>query len=628
MCGIFGYAGRNIPDEDKMKTALDTLRHRGPDQEGIFSDTETDWKLWMGHRRLSILDLSEAGRQPFVTPDRRVTVAVNGEIYNYRELREELEKQGAHFRSNSDSEVLLWGFCFNGESFFRRLRGMYAAAVWDRRNSSPRLLLLRDRMGIKPLYYHLRAETLVFASELKAITALPECREKTDPVALDHYLLLRYIPSPLTIYKNTFKVSPGQYAVFENGKCRTETYWKIRIPETKFSGTPEDAADELDRLLNEAVREELMSDVPLGAFLSGGIDSSLICAIAQRHLSAGKLKTFTIGFETKQEDESRHAAKIAEYLGVDHTCEIMTEKDLFAILPRLPDIYDEPYGDDSAMPTYLLSAVARKQVTTALSGDGGDELFFGYNNLSVLWKFAWIDEYVPRLLRRCGGKILEKLFGTGCLPGRCGAVVSYDRFDDMYGMISGIYSWLRFEHLTGRRFDSAHSVLRRTLKEFEKQVPSRYLAPFLDMALYLPDDICCKVDRASMAHSLEVRPPLLDHRIVEFAISLPFSYQYDRRHGGKRILKKVLERYIPRTLWDRPKQGFSTPLGDWFRTALKDSSRQLLTPETIHREWNFNPEFIRKLLEDHWLERRNNQYFLWLLYVLAVWQQKKNPNNP
>ena len=198
----------------------------------------------------------------------------------------------------------------------------------------------------------------------------------------------------------------------------------------------------------------------------------------------------------------------------------------------------------------------------------------------------------------------------------------------MYGMISGIYSWLRFEHLTGRRFDSAHSVLRRTLKEFEKQVPSRYLAPFLDMALYLPDDICCKVDRASMAHSLEVRPPLLDHRIVEFAISLPFSYQYDRRHGGKRILKKVLERYIPRTLWDRPKQGFSTPLGDWFRTALKDSSRQLLTPETIHREWNFNPEFIRKLLEDHWLERRNNQYFLWLLYVLAVWQQKKNPNNP
>ena len=194
MCGIFGYAGRCIPDENKMKTALETLRHRGPDQQGVFSDTETDWKLWMGHRRLSILDLSEAGRQPFVTPDRRVAVAVNGEIYNYRELREELEKQGAHFRSDSDSEVLLWGFCFKGESFFRRLRGMYAAALWDRRNSVPRLLLLRDRMGIKPLYYHLRGGTLVFASELKAITALPECREKMDPVALDHYLLLRYIP--------------------------------------------------------------------------------------------------------------------------------------------------------------------------------------------------------------------------------------------------------------------------------------------------------------------------------------------------------------------------------------------------------------------------------------------------
>ncbi len=499
---------------------------------------------------------------------------------------------------------------------------MYAAAIWDRRTATPRLLLLRDRMGIKPLYYQVRNGELFFASELKAIAACPGFHGELDPSALDQYLYLRYIPSPLSIYRDVRKVAPGEYAVFENGECRTETYWRIEVPETKFSGSLEDAADELDRLLNEAVREELMADVPLGAFLSGGIDSSLICAVAQRQLGGRKLKTFTIGFESAREDESPYARQIADYLGTDHTCEIMTRKELFEILPKLPELYDEPYGDDSALPTFLLSAVARKQVTTALSGDGGDELFFGYNNLPALWNVARIDERVPRLLRRWGGGLLHRIFGWNYL-GKCGKAVAFDRMDDAYGVMSGIFNWLNFERLTGRPFPSSTFELRKVLNRLKNRVPSRYIAAFLDMAEYLPDDICCKVDRASMAHSLEVRPPLLDHRIVEFANSLPFHCKYDRKQGGKLVLKKVLERYVPRELWDRPKQGFSSPIGDWFKGDLKANAAELLNPEKLHREWGFQPEYVRSLLEDHWSGRKNTAYYLWVLFALEMWRKQK-----
>ena len=615
MCGIFGFAGRELPDEKLLRNALDTLIHRGPDQSGVYTDTETNLKFWLGHRRLSILDLSEAGRQPFVTPDRKVAVAVNGEIYNYRELRSDLEKRGAQFHSDSDSEVLLWGFYFEGEKFFVKLRGMYAAAIWDRRTDTPRVLLLRDRMGIKPMYYHCSGDQLVFGSELKAVTALPCVKKTVCRAALDHFLVLRYIPSPLTVYEDTFKVPPGQYVVFENGVCRAETYWKITVPGRKFDGTFEDAADELDRLVNESVKEQLMADVPLGAFLSGGIDSSLICAVAQRQLNGRRLKTFTIGFESEKEDESRYAQQIAHHLGTDHTCEVMTARELFGILPKLPGIYDEPYADDSAAATYLLSGVARKQVTTALSGDGGDELFYGYNNLSAMRKFVLLDRCVPRPLRRIGGNLLSGLFGRSRL-GRGGRAAGFGGLDEAYSMVSGVFGGPDFKLLTGYDFDYDASLLRKALREFEKTVPPEFIAAFLDMALYLPDDICCKVDRASMAHSLEVRPPLLDHRIVEFAVSLPDEYKYTRAEGGKRVLKQVLSRYVPRELWDRPKQGFSTPIRDWFRQELKADAAERLAPEKLAREWGFRPEYLRSLLEDHWNGRRDNRYYLWLLYCL------------
>ena len=621
MCGIFGYAGGELPDEKILKNALDLLVHRGPDQDGIYVDKNTPVQLFLGHRRLSIIDLSDAGRQPFVTPDKKVAVSVNGEIYNYSELKKELLKKGAVFCSDSDSEVLLWGFYYEGEAFFQKMRGMYAAAIWDKRGTSPRLLLLRDRQGIKPLHYCCIGNDIAFASELKSLCILPKFNTKINVFALDHFLARGYIPAPLTIYENTFKVCPGEYVVFENGVIHRETYWQIACPKEKYRGTFEDAVEELDMLLNQSVREQLVSDVPLGAFLSGGIDSSLICAIAQKQMGGKKLKTFTIGFDTAAEDESKYAEEIASYLGTDHTCRIMSSEDLFAILPLMKNMYDEPYSDASALPTYLLSKVAKEQVTTALSGDGGDELFYGYNNMKSLFPLARFNNRYPRFLRMSSMKIVHKLFGRTKI-GLIGKALSYERFDELYLFCSGVFHRLYFDQLTGRMFDIKESRIRDVYSKLNGSVPDKYFAPFLEQALYMPDDILCKVDRASMACSLEVRPPILDHRIVEFANSLPHEYKYDKNSGGKRILKKVLSKYIPQQLWDRPKKGFSPPVKKWLKNELRNELCALLDPEKIAREKLFYNDFIQKRLQDHLAEIKDNNNFLWLLFCYEKWNER------
>lgn len=623
MCGIFGYVGKLLPDEERLRNALDLLAHRGPDQSGVYIDNDVAPKLFLGHRRLSILDLSEAGRQPFVTPDEKVAISVNGEIYNYRDLKSELINKGAQFHSDSDSEVLLWGFYFEGETFFQKIRGMYAAAIWDKRNDTPRLILLRDRQGIKPLHYSWIGGDIAFASELKSLTCLPGFTQKIDTFALDHYLTLGYIPSPLTIYENTFKVCPGEYAVFENGKIRRETYWQITCPKEKYKGSFDDAVEELDHLLNQAVKEQLVSDVPLGAFLSGGIDSSLICAIAQKQLGSKRLKTFTIGFNTAKEDESKYAGEIANYLGTEHTCRMMTAEDLFAILPLMKNMYDEPYSDNSALPTYLLSRIAKEQVTAVLSGDGGDELFYGYSNMKHLFPFAALDKICPRFLRKSSMCMLHSLLGNTKI-GLIGKALSYDRFDEAYLIRSGIFHRLYFDQLTGREFDITHSRLRDIYTKLNKSVPNKYFSAFLEQAIYMPDDVCCKVDRASMACALEVRPPILDHRIVEFANSLPHAYKYDKRQGSKLVLKKVLERYVPRQLWDRPKQGFSPPARNWLKAELRGDLCVMLAPEHIKQEGFLRPEFIQKRLKDHLAGIKDNNNFLWVIYCWEKWLENRS----
>lgn len=619
MCGIFGNLSTVASPVESMKKCLDTLTHRGPDQCGYYADNETEWKLFLGHRRLSIVDLSDAGRQPFITPDRKVAVAVNGEIYNHRELREELKSKGTVFRSESDSEVLLWGFYHEGEKFFLKLRGMYAAAIWDRRKQEPRLLLLRDRMGIKPLHYQLTRSGIAFASELKALYAIPGAESKINTIAIDHYLTLRYIPSPLTIFENIYKVSPGTYTVFEKGVCRNETYWQISVPEKKYKGSLNDAAEELDFMLNQSVKEQLMGNVPLGAFLSGGIDSSLICAIAQKQMGANTLQTFTIGFDRKQNDESSFAEKTAAFLGTEHTSRIMSSKDLFSILPELSSLHDEPFADDSALPSYLLSSLAAEKVTVALSGDGGDELFFGYTNISNNWNIAGLYEKCPALLRKTSGNILQNIFGES-LIGKIGRTISFDSMAQIYARSSGFFCNHLLENLCGHQLNKNTSVLHKTCSFFEKQhIPARYITPFMDMALYLPDDVCCKVDRASMAHSLEVRPPMLDHRIVEFANSLPFNYKYDPKSGGKIILKKVLEKYIPRNLWDRPKMGFSAPVNSWMDNELQKQCDMILSPQNIRKSWNFNSETL-SALHTQLSKTYNSKFLLWLIFCLENWR--------
>lgn len=621
MCGIFGYCGEKIPEEHVLVNALDTMVHRGPDQSGNYTDTAGDLVLWLGHRRLSILDLSEAGRQPFVTPDGKVAVSVNGEIYNVMELRPYLETKGAVFHSHSDSEVLLWGFYFEGEKFFQKIRGMFACAIWDHRNTVPRLILLRDRHGIKPMHYWYHENRIVFASELKAIKSLPEFHEEIDRHALDHYLIFGYIPSPLTIYENTYKVRPGEYVVFENGKIRKEIWWKIQCPKEKFKGSMEDAADELDRLVNEAVREQLAADVPLGAFLSGGIDSSLICAVAQKQLGTRKLKTFTIGFEVAQQDESSYAGNIAEYLGTDHTCRIMSQNDLFRILPKIPNLYDEPYSDSSALPTYLVSEIAREQVTTALSGDGGDEHFFGYSNINCIDYILKWDRRLPGWFRIPFMKILALLFRKTYI-GRIAEPLWFDDIDEGYLHSCGCFNGPLFHSLTGHDFDMKTSCLRDAYQNLKDKVQPEYLVPFLEQAIYLPDDILCKVDRAAMACSLEVRPPLLDHRIVEFANNLPFEYKYTKEKGGKIILKKVLSRYIPEKFWNRPKKGFSVPLQNWMGNELKPEMMRLLKKSEVNSIFPVHGQkMIQNIFHDHLAGNNDYSSRLWAFFCLEKWRE-------
>jgi asparagine synthase (glutamine-hydrolysing) len=621
MCGIFGYTGKSIPSDEPLKKALNLLSHRGPDDYGIHTDYETGQKLWMGHRRLSIIDLSKAGRQPFVTPDNKVAVSVNGEIYNHTGLRTQLEAKGAVFKSQSDSEVLLWGFYYEGEAFFNKLRGMFAAAIWDRkRPGSPRLLLVRDRMGIKPLYYYHKNNAMFFASELKALASLKSFPRKISFAALEQYLVFGYIPAPATIYTDTYKLSPGEYVVFQNGTCKKNTFWQIKVPRDKFSGSEREAEKELEKMLYDSVSERLMSDVPIGAFLSGGIDSSIVCAIAQKIMDK-PLKTFTIGFESSAHDESGKAEEIAKYLGTDHSTTVMGRKEILNVLPDLTRIYDEPFMDISIFPTILLSEITRKQVTVALSGDGGDELFFGYNSFPAHRKISKVN-ILPKLIRKTTGNLIQILGGAKTRFGMLGKALSFDKFDEAYLMEAGIFHRLYFKQLTGHDFQMDKTKLRDVYKRFSNTVPDSEICPYLDMSLYLPDDILCKIDRAAMACALEVRVPILDHRIVEFACSLPAAMKYSPRKGGKIILKNILAKHIPEKLWNRKKQGFSPPIGDWLKKELKELMRDYLSPEKIRQEGLFSESFIFEKMKDHLSGKKNNQDFLWNLLHWEMWKNE------
>lgn len=634
MCGLTGAAWNDpraaLPQES-LERMIGALRHRGPDDEGShFADYrirppyEPLPGVALGFRRLSIIDLS-TGHQPLSNEDGSVWMVFNGEIYNYRALRNRLEGSGHTLRTQSDSETIVHLYEDEGVDCFRHLNGMFAIAIWDARLR--RLVLARDRLGEKPLVYRHEPGRILFASELKSLLEAPDVPREVDPNAVDAYLTYQYVPHPRTIFRGIHKLPPGHYAVWQDGRLDVRPYWTPDFHvETKT--TESEAVERLRELLPSAVTLRMQSDVPLGAFLSGGIDSSLVVALMQR-ASTTPVKTFTIGFPVPEYDESGYARRVAKHLGTDHH-EFQVTPDAVDILPRLAWHYDEPFADSSAIPTWYVSELTRRQVTVALTGDGGDELFAGYSRYKAVALGNSIDRW-PVLRKLIAAKLWQRLPGSGRQKSRL-------RQAKRFAAALALPPHRRYLEWIAIFGEERRGALYRD--EFVEQLtdadPLEFLAAawrrvatrdavtaatLVDLTTYLPCDLMTKVDIASMAHGLECRQPMLDHRLVEFAASLPIGLKY-RRGRGKRLLRAAFGDLLPRETWTRPKMGFGVPLDRWFRGELQSLARDTLLAPTARTHAWFRPESIQSLLDEHLAGTFDHSYRLWALVFLEQWLRR------
>ena len=643
MCGIAGFIGyRHLQGNDIEPTAQgmgDAILHRGPDDMGVWRDDQA--QLALVHRRLSILDLSPAGHQPMVSHSGRFVIIFNGEIYNHLELKQELDQLASGYspawRGYSDTEILLAGVDTWGlEETLNRTVGMFALALWDRNEQT--LYLARDRLGEKPLYYGWQRGVFLFGSELEALKAHPAFEGQIDRDAIALQLRHNYIPAPYSIYRDIRKLLPGHcLKVTLSGRhVQSEPwpYWSFtqvveRSQSDLFNGTDTEAVDALDSLLSSAVAQQMVADVPLGAFLSGGIDSSAIVALMQSQ-SSQPVKTFTIGFNEEGYNEAVHAKAVADYLKTDHTELYVTSQQALNVIPQLPELYGEPFSDSSQIPTFLVSKMAGQHVKVSLSGDAGDELFGGYNRYHMTNSVWNKIRKVPLLLRKTAAA------GVISLPP--------ESWNQMVKLIPGVNQFANFgdkihkgaEALASQSSDQlymnfvshwsnpASMVLKGVEPPTQVSEPQLYLSNMieqmmvLDSVSYLPDDILCKVDRAAMGVSLETRVPMLDHRVVEFAWQLPLNMKV-RDGQGKWILRQVLDKYVPRELIERPKMGFGVPIGSWLRGPLRDWAESLLNENRLRQEEYFDPTPIRQKWGEHLSGRRNWQYHLWDVLMFQAW---------
>jgi asparagine synthase (glutamine-hydrolysing) len=636
MCGIAGFVDFKPAGEAALRrqahAMADTLRHRGPDAGAAWVDPEAGFAT--GHRRLSIVDLSPAGAQPMVSQSGRLVISYNGEVYNAAELRPELEARGYVFRGHSDTEVILEGCAEWGvEATVRRLIGMFAFALWDRQDR--RLWVVRDRLGIKPLYWGQFGDLLLFASELKALRAHPGWPVEIDRDALTAFMRFNYIPAPHSIYRNIHKLAPGAILQVDGrGEPRIERYWTLddtirRARENPFTGDDAEAEEALASLLGDAVERRMIADVPLGAFLSGGIDSSTVVALMQSR-SARPVRTFSIGFEEEEYNEARYAKAVAHHLGTDHTELYVTHDEARDVIPRLSEMYDEPFADSSQIPTYLISALTRRHVTVALSGDGGDELFCGYNRYFHALSIRPYVSTIPLWLRRAASTGIRAVPPMTwdrvqrCVP----PSIRRPQFGDKLHKLAGVI--LQDEDQTYLRLLSQFHepeaiVLGGTEPATLIASPrARELMPdyvermqYLDTLTYLPDDILTKVDRASMAVSLEARVPIIDHRVVELAWRFPPRMRF-RDGKSKWILRRVLRRFVPDRLIERPKMGFGVPIDHWLRGPLRAWAEDLMSFSALAAN-GFNPEPIRSRWAAHVEGRENWQYLLWTIIAAQAW---------
>jgi asparagine synthase (glutamine-hydrolysing) len=608
MCGIVGYIGKG--DKQILQKMTDCLEHRGPDDSGLFVHN----KIGLGHRRLSIIDTTSGGHQPMMSQDENLVIVYNGEIYNFREIRNEIKnKINYPFTSESDTEVILATYQVYGLECFKKFNGMFAIALYDKEKNQ--LVLARDRLGQKPLYWGEFQGTFLFASELKAFHKHPSFKKEIDEVSLAKYFTFDYVPTPGTIFKNVYKLDPGSYLVYKNGEVERKEFWELGF--ASGSGISKDQAlTKMDSLLSDSVNARLVSDVPLGIFLSGGLDSSTIAYYAQKN-SQQKIKTFSIGFEEASFDESRYAKQVAKHLGTDHFNHVLSAKDSLGIIPKVADILDEPVGDYSILPTYLLSQFTRKHVTVALGGDGGDELFFGYQTFTAERILPLLDNPVSKLLLHLikavtptsytsfniRFKITQLLQGLGSSP--------ENRHQDWMGNRTTDF---------GLQTTDIYDDVDKYFKEVKNENRWDQLI-YLYAKTYLMDQVLVKVDRASMANSLEVRAPFLDYHFVDFVNSLPYSYKF-KGLQTKYLLKTLMKDKLPNNIIHRQKQGFGVPLGKWFTRELKPLLTDMLSEERIKSQEFLDPMVVAGIVRDHLENKKDNRKVLWNLLTFQLWYDK------
>jgi asparagine synthase (glutamine-hydrolysing) len=650
MCGIAGLLNPAAAEQGAMRATLsgmsERLVHRGPDNSGLWIDPASG--IGFAHRRLSILDLSPVGHQPMHSATGRHVLVLNGEIYNHQELRQALERQGAApaWRGHSDTESLLAGFDAWGiERSLKRAVGMFALAVWDRNEQT--LYLARDRMGEKPLYYGWLSGTLAFASELKALRAVPGFAGEVDRDALALLLRHNYIPSPYSIFRGIRKLPPACIArSTKNGpnwqrrELEIMPYWSLRTVAEQgtadpFRGSEMDATVELEKILRDAIGLQMISDVPLGALLSGGIDSSTVVALMQAQ-SSRPVRTYSIGFHEAGYDEASHASAVARHLGTEHTDLYVTPREAMEVIPRLPEVYDEPFADSSQIPTILVSQMARRHVTVALSGDGGDELFGGYARYFRANSIARGTRWLPRVARTAAAQTIgafstgawDRAFGLAAavLPRASRLARPGDRLHKLAGLLSADTTEALYHGLVSHWPDPREVAIDAREPPTVLTDPERWASlsefhhrlMYLDTVSYLPDDILAKVDRAAMSVSLETRVPLLDHRVVEFAWRLPLGMKI-RGNQGKRILRQVLGKHVPEELTSRPKMGFGVPIGDWLREPLREWAEALLDERRLKQEGFLHSAPVRRKWSEHLSGQRNWQYPLWDVLMFQAW---------
>ncbi len=629
MCGICGYISKEYISVDALKTMNDTMYHRGPDDSGVEVFSDNGYNIGLAQRRLSILDLSPLGHQPMHSPDGRLSVVFNGEIYNYQKLKEELSDY--HFISTCDTEVILAAYLRWGISMAEHINGMFAIAIYDRHESA--LYLIRDRIGKKPLFYGLFNGGIYFASELKPLMVCPSLNLEIDPGVIPRYIFQQYIYGPDTIYKNVYKLSPGGILKFKNGECNDWKYWDIKKVYSEKAkdqvSNYEDAKAGLKDCLNEAVSSRMIADVPVGTFLSGGYDSSLITAIAQSQ-SSTPVKTFCIGFDVPKYNEAVYAKEIAKHLGTDHT-ELYIETDqMYDLVESVCKYYDEPFADSSQIPSMLVSKLAKNDVTVALSGDGGDEFFCGYNIYDNVKQAQMLDKAgaVANMIGKIGfgeNRLIDKMpFRVRVVANNRDPLTKTQIASDSYITAAGQFLSEDIRNSCNVRpikypIEDTYNVKNWQIKRM-----------LLDMETYLADDILVKMDRASMKYSLENRCPIMDTNVMEYSFRIPHEFKYNK--GSKKyILKELAYDYIPRKMLDRPKQGFGVPMDMWLRGPLKEPLMEFSNPEYIKKQGIFNPVYVSSFV-DKYLNSgdagpatgANFSKLVWAYYIFQQWYEFSN----